>query len=359
MYTSTMMSSKKPFLKVPANEGERIRKALIELDLLDTDYKIVSQNNSLYMPLREKAQDNQVSDIVGPIDFEEGEREFESALQGPRTLAEALEGELSPKELELVPRAYDLIGDIAVLEIPEELSKHSDLIGRVFHGVHKNFSTVLAKGGAISGTLRTREYRHLAGVNKTTTIHTEYGCRLAVDLAKAYFSPRLLEEHNRIPQLVLENEWVVELFCGVGPFQIHNTTRLEAHVVAIDINSDAIALLKESMNLNRLVGTIEPVIGDARIFISDRKELIADRVIMNHPSAAFDFITDACRILKPMGTIHYYDFIGGDNPEDDIKQKASKLVEESGRSVHEVGLVRRVRDSAPYEYQMVVDLIIE
>jgi tRNA (guanine37-N1)-methyltransferase len=359
MYASMMMSSKKPFLKVPANEGERIRKALMEQDLLDTDYKIVFQNNSLYIPLRKKSQHNQVSDIVGPVDFEEGEREFESALQGPRTLAEALEGELSPEELELVPRAYDLIGDIAVLEIPEELSKHSDLIGRVFHGVHKNFSTVLAKGGAISGTLRTREYRHLAGVNKTTTIHTEYGCRLAVDLAKAYFSPRLLEEHNRIAQLVIDNEMVVDMFCGVGPFPIHITKQHKAHVVAIDINSDAIALLKESMNLNRLLGTIEPVIGDTKIFISNSKELIADRVIMNHPSGAFDFVTDACRILKPMGILHYYDFIGGDNPEDDIKQKVSELVEDSGRSVHEVSLVRRVRDSAPHEFQMVVDLIIE
>jgi tRNA (guanine37-N1)-methyltransferase len=196
-------------------------------------------------------------------------------------------------------------------------------------------------------------------VNKTTTIHTEYGCRLAVDLAKAYFSPRLLEEHNRIAQLVMDNEMVVDMFCGVGPFPIHITKQHKAHVVAIDINSDAIALLKESMNLNRLLGTIEPVIGDTKIFISNSKELIADRVIMNHPSGAFDFVTDACRILKPMGILHYYDFIGGDNPEDDIKQKVSELVEDSGRSVHEVSLVRRVRDSAPHEFQMVVDLIIE
>ncbi len=354
-----MMSSKKSYLKVPANEGERIRKDLREQDLLDTDYKIVSQNSSLYMPLRGKVQDEQLSDIVGPIDFEVGEREFESALQGPRTLVEALEGDLSPKELELVPRAYDLIGDIAVLEIPEELSKHSDLIGRVFHGVHKNFSTVLAKGGAISGTLRTREYRHLAGVNKTTTIHTEYGCRLAVDLAKAYFSPRLLEEHNRVAQLVKDNEVVVDMFCGVGPFPIHITRHHKAHVVAIDINPEAIELLKESMKLNKLIGTIEPVISDAQSYISNRGGAVADRVVMNHPSGAFDFIADACRILKPNGVMHYYDFIGGDSPEDTIKQKATKLVKKSGRSVQEVGLVRRVRDSAPYEYQMVVDLIIE
>lgn len=353
------MSSKIAFLKVPANEGERIRKELMDQDLLDTEYKIVSQDTSLYMPLRQKLLSEQIVDIVGPIDYEVGERGFESALKGPRTLAEALEGHLEPKDIALVPRAYDLIGDIAVLEIPEDLSEYADMIGKIFHEVHKNFSTVLAKRGAISGTTRTREYQHLAGENKTNTIHTEYGCRLAVDLTKAYFSPRLLEEHNRITQLVKNNELIVDMFCGVGPFPIHITRQHEAHVVAIDINPHAIALLKQSMKLNRLLGTIEPVIGDARAYVSNSKKAVADRVIMNHPSGAFDFVSDACHILKPNGVMHYYDFIGGDNPEDEIEQKASKLVEDSGRSVRKVGRIRRVRDSAPYEFQMVIDLVME
>ncbi|MHA2046561.1 MAG: class I SAM-dependent methyltransferase [Candidatus Thorarchaeota archaeon] len=347
------------FLKVPANEGERIRKELMDQDLLATEYKIVSQDTNLYMPLRQKLLSEQIASIVGPIDYEVGEREFESALKGPRTLAEALEGYLEPKDITLVPRAYDLIGDIAVLEIPEDLSEHSELIGKVFHEVHKNFSTVLAKSGAISGTTRTREYQHLAGENKTKTIHTEYGCRLAVDLTKAYFSPRLLEEHNRITQLVKDNELVVDMFCGVGPFPIHITRQHQAHVVAIDINPDAIALLKQSMKLNKLLGTIEPVIGNARTYVSNSEKAVADRVIMNHPSGAFDFVSDACHILKPNGVMHYYDFIGGDNPEDEIEQKACKLVEDSRRSVRKVGRIRRVRDSAPYEFQMVIDLVME
>ncbi|MFX1484246.1 MAG: class I SAM-dependent methyltransferase family protein [Promethearchaeota archaeon] len=352
------MSSKRPFLRVPANEGERVRKVLLEGGFLDTDFRIVSSDEHLIIPLSQELQRTQIVDMIGSLDFETGEREFESIFQGPRTLVEALRGQLSPDELALVPRAYDLIGDIAVLELPEELSAYSELIGRTFHRVHKNFSTVLAKRGAVSGTTRTREYQFLAGENKTKTIHTEYGCRLAVDLSKAYFSPRLLEEHNRVSQQVKENEYVVDLFCGVGPFPIHIARRCKAHVVAIDINPEAIKLLRESMELNRLVGTIEPVIGDARAFTSKSDGSIAHRVIMNHPSGAFDFVTGACRILKPNGILHYYDFIGGDSPEDEIRTKAIQLVEESGRVVQDVGLVRRVRDSAPHEYQMVIDLVI-
>jgi tRNA (guanine37-N1)-methyltransferase len=349
------MSSKKVFLKVAVRDGERTRKALLEHNLLDIDFKILSQDGALFIPLRHEVKSELIDIILGFNHYETGEMEFESISHGPKNLTEALESYLSPEELELVPRAYDLIGDIAVLEIPDELSSHREMIGRVFHEVHKNFSTVLAKKGAISGTTRVREYQCLAGEDKTETIHIEYGCRLAVDLSKAYFSPRLLEEHNRIAQLVKDNEFVVDMFCGVGPFPIHIARHGNAHIVAIDINPDAIALLKKSIGLNKLVGTVEPIVGDAKDY---SKSKIADRVIMNHPSGAFDFVPDACRILKPQGVLHYYDFVGGENPEDTVMKKLTQLVDEAGRTIEMVCLVRRVRDSAPYEFQMVVDAII-
>lgn len=349
------MSSKKLFLKVAINDGERTRKALLEHNLLDIDYRIMSRDGALFMPLRQEVQSELIDTIIGSINFETGAMEFEPVPHSPKTLTEALESYLNPEELELVPRAYDLIGDIAVLEIPDELSSHRETIGRVFHEVHRNFSTILAKKGAISGTTRVREYQCLAGEDKTDTIHIEYGCRLAVDLSKAYFSPRLLEEHNRIAQLVKDNEFVVDMFCGVGSFPVHIARQKNVHIVAIDINPDAIGLLNKSMKLNKLVGTIEPIVGDAKEY---SKSQVAHRVIMNHPSGAFDFVSDACRILKPLGVLHYYDFVGDEKPEDTITNKLTQLVEDAGRSIDTVNTVRRVRDSAPYEFQMVVDAII-
>ena len=349
------MSSNKLFMKVDANDGERVRKALLEHNLLDTDYRIVSREGALFIPLSGEVKSELIETILGSMNYEIGKMDFEHVSHGPRNLVEALENYLSPEELELVPRAYDLVGDIAVLEIPDELSNHSKVIGRAFQEVHKNFSTVLAKKGAVSGTTRVREYQCLAGEDKTDTIHIEYGCRLSVDLSKAYFSPRLLEEHNRIAQLVKDNEFVVDMFCGVGPFPIHIARQRNAHIVAIDINPDAIALLNKSIGLNKLVGTIEPIVGDAKDYPQSQ---IADRVIMNHPSGAFDFVSDACRILKPQGILHYYDFVGGDNPEDTVTNRLKVLVEDAGHSVVRVNFVRRVRDSAPYEFQIVIDATI-
>ena len=350
------MSPKRPFLKVAADKGEKVRKALLEADFLDVECKIVFQDGTLLLPLCQMVQREHLDSVLGSIDYATGEMEFEPQSDGPKTLIDALKHTLSPEELELVPRAYDLIGDIAVLEIPDELSRHRVTIGQAFHEVHKHLSTVLAKRGAISGTTRIREYQYLAGEDKTDTIHTEYGCRLAVDLSKAYFSPRLLEEHNRIAHLVKDDEFVVDMFCGVGPFPIHIARQRDAHIVAIDINPDAIALLNKSIGLNKLVGTIDPLVGDVRDYPQDH---VADRVIMNHPSGAFDFVPDACRILKPKSTMHYYDFIGNENPEGTLADKLTHLVEDAGYSVARIDLVRKVRDSAPHEYQMVVDAIIE
>ncbi len=352
------MSSEKQYIRVPAKDGETIRKILLTLELLDNNCKIISENGILYFPLKSEITKDQLTTLNSTVPIDTGTRAFDVIPQDPRTLVDALEGRLPPEKLALLPRAYDLIGDIAILEIPDEIVSYSELIGEVFHSIHTNFKTVLAKKGAVSGTTRVRDYILLAGEDRTKSIHTEYGCRLAVDVAKAYFSPRLLEEHNRIAQLVESGEVVVDMFCGVGPFAIHITKQKEAKVIAIDINPSAIDLLCESIGLNKLVGTILPVVADAHDYVNTN-ELSVDRVIMNHPSGASDFIGDTCKILKPGGTMHYYDFIGGETPEDTLKEKVVGLVEKEGRSVKKIKLVRRVRDSAPYEFQMVTDVIVQ
>ena len=231
------MSSEKLYVCSFEKDGESIRKLLLSLEQLDSEYKIISEDMMLYFPIRSKLTQDQLSILsASSITIDTGIRTFEKISQVPRTLSDALEGELSPEDIALLPRAYDLIGDIAVLEIPDELSPYSKLIGETFHKIHTNLKTVLAKSGAVSGTTRVREYIHLAGENKTKTIHTEYGCRLVVDVAKAYFSPRLLEEHNRIAQLVQPGQTVLDMFCGVGPFAIHIARQKEVKVIAIDIN---------------------------------------------------------------------------------------------------------------------------
>ncbi|MGY5874335.1 MAG: class I SAM-dependent methyltransferase family protein [Candidatus Thorarchaeota archaeon] len=352
------MSAERPYLKVPDKQGETYRRGLIEVDLLDCEHRIIADEGFLFFPLSTDINEDDLQEILQRPIFEMGRRMFEYVITGPKTLAEAFKGDLKDTELELLPRAYDLIGDIAVLEIPKELAEHEVRIGSKFLEIHSNFSTVLAKHGAISGTTRVREYKLLAGENRTHTIHTEYGCRIAVDLAKAYFSPRLLEEHHRIAKQVENNELVVDMFTGVGPFALHIAKRCKAKVTAIDINPEGIELLRKSIKLNKLVGSILPVVADAHQHVPKNYNRSVDRIIMNHPSGASDFVSDACHALRDGGVIHYYDFLGGSSPEEELTKLITKLVEQAGREVTEIHKTRRVRDSAPYEFQMVADAII-
>jgi tRNA (guanine37-N1)-methyltransferase len=149
------------------------------------------------------------------------------------------------------------------------------------------------------------------------------------------------------------------MFAGVGPFALHIAKLQDAQITAVDINPQATALLKQSMTLNRLQGHIVPVTSDIKDYVRSESPGIADRVIMNHPSGAFNFVQEACHLLKRGGKMHYYDFMGGDDPEGDLTRKVNSLVVQAGRKVREVSLIRRVRDSAPYEYHIVLDAIID
>ncbi len=245
------MSPDRFFLKVSASLGDRVRKALLRARLLDTDCKIESEDDMLFFPLLGELETQKIHSIVGSEAFETGVRRFVPVLRTPKTLKDALGGKLTEEEVGLLPRAYDLVGDIAVLEIPDEMSQYKQQIGQAFLAAHKSVSTVLAKKGAVSGITRTREYEFLAGNNKTATVQLEYGCRIAVDLAAAYFSPRLLEEHQRVAKQVNDGELVVDMFTGVGCFALHIARLSSSQIVAIDINPEAIKLLEQSIRMNR------------------------------------------------------------------------------------------------------------
>ncbi|MFX1263724.1 MAG: class I SAM-dependent methyltransferase family protein [Promethearchaeota archaeon] len=353
------MSFDRPFVRTKECDGEKARQALIDAKLLDTECKIAKDQDWLYFPLTQKKTEKGLKKILGRIKYEVGRRQFTPVFMGPKTLSEALVGLIPSELLELLPRAYDLIGDIAVIEIPDELTDYDTQIGAALKTVHKNFNTVLGKKGAISGITRVREYEVLAGQNKTKTIHTEYNLRIAVDIAKAYFSPRLLEEHNRIADLVTDGELVIDMFTGVGPFALHIARRHRVKVYAVDINPDAIDLLQESLELNRFAGEVIPILGDTHEYIQSGFDGDVDRVIMNHPSGAFEFVVDACKALKSEGIMHYYEFMGGDDPEGSLTDRITNLVSEAGREAARIDTIRRVRDSAPYEYQMVADVVIQ
>lgn len=53
-------------------------------------------------------------------------------------LPSLLEGKLKPKELKLVYKSHDVVGDIATIRVPEKLKQHSIVIAEALMQLHKN-----------------------------------------------------------------------------------------------------------------------------------------------------------------------------------------------------------------------------
>ncbi|TFG13501.1 hypothetical protein EU537_06445, partial [Candidatus Thorarchaeota archaeon] len=142
---SNQTSQKMPYVCVEKKHGEEIRRALLEHDLLNPAFRIISKDNRLYFPLKRNHETAERLLLLSPRSLTFGTRRFEEIVTPPSSLPDALKGYLSQDELEMIPRAYDLVGDIAVLEVPEELDAVKEQIGRHFLKIHPNFETVLNK----------------------------------------------------------------------------------------------------------------------------------------------------------------------------------------------------------------------
>jgi len=266
--------------------------------------------------------------------------------------------EILPNTLhKYIPKSFDLIGDIAIIEIKKELQTYKKQIGEALISLFPSIKTVFQKCSAVNGEFRIRELKLIAGVNKCETIHLEHGVRLFVNVCNTYFSPRLGAEHLRIARLCQEGEVIADLFTGVGSFPVHITKNKRAKVYAIDINPEAIKCLKRSLKLNRLVGEVIPICDDVRNAVMRIPK--ADRVIMNLPKNSHNFIDVLCTISKSGAVVHFYHFV----PESNAQEYATKLLQnglnQHGWMVTRILRFQKVRESAPHELHIRLDAKIK
>jgi len=351
-------------IKVPKKSAEEIRKLLLELNLLSTEFRIKVEDEFLLIPLTRELTTHELKTLNAPkVSFTTVQcPSLEKIQTKPNSYLGILKEKFSEDDFAALPRSFDTIGDIVVVEIPDKLWEKRQVIAEAFLKAYSNIKTVYAKTGKVEGVNRIRPVTFLAGEKKTKTIHKEYGLRFAIDITKAYFSPRLSEEHSRIASLVQPAEKVVDLFCGVGPFALPIAKRVVATVYAIDINPEAIALLKENLQLNKLKGKVVPLTGDCRRVVEEENlQGIADRVIMNLPGYAINFLDVACKTIKRSGgIIHFFEFVGGEgNLEEKIAEDVTREILKNNSSVLKVLNVRKVRMSAPRQWQMVADVLIK
>ncbi|WP_457752973.1 tRNA (guanine(37)-N1)-methyltransferase Trm5b [Thermococcus sp.] len=326
-------------IRVHKHEGEKVRKKLIELDVMDKNYKVKQEGDFLIFPIKERVEG-----------FEIVETEFEPIEKRPHSYREVVN--VPDRLRSLLPSSFDIIGDIAVIELSEELMEYGKQIGEAFLKVHKHIKAVFAKGSAVSGEFRVRELIHLAGEKRTETLHRENGIKLKLDVAKVYFSPRLATERMRIFKKAKEGEVVLDMFAGVGPYSILLAKKVRL-VFACDINPWAVKYLEENKRLNKALNVI-PILGDVRKVVG---QIRADRVIMNLPKFAHEFLREAMLSVKSGGTIHYYGFSHEDNLFGVHEEKIRAVARELGKRVEFLER-RKVRPYAPYQYNIAIDFMV-
>ena len=329
-----------------------------KLELIDKSFEIHRDKNSLYIPIVRQPNASELATLKNTM----SEIKLSSAIfmgKQPleQTIMQFLENKLPPHLLASLPQGLDMVGDIAIIEVPSELKPYESIIGEAVLSTHKNIKTVLAKAGAIRGKYRLRELIFIAGEHKTQTVHREFGCQYRVDVAKAYFSPRLSHEHERVASTVQPSETVLDLFAGVGPFSVLISKKNPGvRVYAVDLNPDAVELLKINTRLNRVENQVFPILGDARQITATKLKGSANRVIMNLPETAIEFIDAACIAIKPEGgIIHFYAFVREPDSIEDLKLRFCVAVESAGRKVETFLYAKSIRETGPFESQIVLD----
>jgi tRNA (guanine37-N1)-methyltransferase len=117
-----------------------------------------------------------------------------------------------------------------------------------------------------------------------------------------------------------------------------------------------VEMLEKNIRLNRVERRVTPILGDAKQVIEAKLLGVADRVIMNLPEKAIEFVGAACKAVKPMGgTLHHYSFVRLPDSLENLKLRFSEAVEKTGRKVNEFLLTKPIRETAPYERQVVLD----
>ena len=326
-------------VKVPLKQLNDTRIELMEKGLMNMEYRIKAGDEFGYIPIND--------DVEG---YEIVCMHLEKMPKVPHSFSELLEGELTSEEIENLRTSFDTIGDIVILEIPDDLVDKKQIIGDAAIKFTKR-KAIYMKKSAVKGTTRVRDLEFLSGEDNSVTIHKEHGARLKLDVREVYFSPRLATERKRVMESVADGEKILDMFCGIGPFPIVIAKNKNVDITAVDINESAIKYLDENIKLNKLKGNIESLRGDVRE-VSKSFNCKFDRIIMNLPGLAYTFLDVAFNLIEDGGTINYYEF--SDSYEQGIKRLES-AANDVGKTVDVINC-RKVKSTSPGEWHVAIDV---
>ena len=266
---------------------------------------------------------------------------------------------LTKKEMMYLKAAYDIVGSIAIIEIPRELVKKQKVIANTLLWLHKQVHTVVKKKGIHAGELRLQKVVVLAGEKTKETIHVESGTRLKVNVEEVYFSARLSTERLRVAKQIKKGERVLVMFSGCAPYPCVFSRNTKAkHIFGIELNKKGHELGLENVRLNK-AKNITLFQGDVRKVIPKlmKTEKKFDRVLMPLPRDASQFLDLALNVVKKKGKIHLYDFVAKEDFPQASKEKIKVACKKARKKCR---ILRAVQcgSYAPGRFRVCVDFTV-
>jgi tRNA (guanine37-N1)-methyltransferase len=325
-----------PCVRVAREDGERTRQRLAEDELVAEDYEIIVEDGWLYLPVT-------AADAV-PAEFEVVAHDVPTRST-----------QTTPADLLGFEPSYERLGDVVIVD--EDDPERARGIADAVVDSDLPLRTVLNRASKVQGELRLRDWEVLATPDEssgpaTETVHREYGCTYALDLAEVYFSPRLATERHRVAEQVSAGEHAFDMFAGVGPFAVPFAKR-GAEVTAVDLNDVAVEYLRENADRNGVAGRITAIHGDVRDVAADY-EGWADRIVMNLPHSADAFLDTAVTLASNDCVLHYYDI----QHEDDPFGPGIEAIRAAAEPDYDVTVETEhvVRSYAPHELNVCLDV---
>ncbi|WP_254531249.1 class I SAM-dependent methyltransferase [Natrinema gelatinilyticum] len=325
-----------PCVRVALEAGEATRTMLADADLIDDRYGITVEDGRLYIPVTDPDTVRTALENGDVVSHTVTERDTQT----------------SPADLLAFEPSYERLGEAALID--EDDPERARAIADAIVESDLPVDTVLNKASKVKGETRVRDWELLAG-ETTEVVHREYGCEFALDLAAVYFSPRLATERHRVTKQVESRERAFDMFAGVGPFVIPFAKR-GAECVGVDINAEAIEYLRENARRNGVADRVTAVNGDVRD-LADEYDGWADRIVMNLPHSADDFLESAVTIAGDDCVVHYYDI----QHEDDPFGPGERAIRAAAEPEYVVSVETRhtVRSYAPHELNVCLDVRLE
>ncbi|MFC6952764.1 class I SAM-dependent methyltransferase family protein [Halorubellus litoreus] len=319
-----------PCVRVDREAGEESRQVLADAGVLDDSREIVVEDGVLYIP---------VVDAAGVPD-------------GFEVVARAVpdrETQTTPADVLGFEPSYERLGDVVILD--EDDDERAREIADAVVASDLPVGAVLNRASKVKGELRVRDWDVLAG-SSTETVHREYGCEYHLDLAEVYFSPRLATERHRVTSQVDPGERVFDMFAGVGPFVIPAAKR-GAEAVGVDLNPVAVEYLRENAERNGVADRVTAIEGDVRDVAGDYGGW-ADRLVLNLPHTASEFLDTAVTLASEECVLHLYDI----QHEDDPFGPGERAIREAFEPAYDVTVETRhvVRSYAPHEVNVCLDV---